>query len=131
VFIFVGAVLLCVLIIASLVLFGGFGNFAFNLGEKTLDISVNEQSRFIGAWSGESENSIIGNKVTFYSDGMVGLHGRIPDFETYSVDNGVLEIMLSGMVYFYNYEFSNNDNILKLSDVDSNDSTFYYRVIED
>ena len=130
-FIFVGAVLLCVLIIASLVLFGGFGNFAFNLGEKTLDISVNEQSRFIGAWSGESENSIIGNKVTFYSDGMVGLHGRIPDFETYSVDNGVLEIMLSGMVYFYNYEFSNNDNILKLSDVDSNDSTFYYRVIED
>ncbi len=114
IWILAGIIGILIIVISAWLFIGEFSSFAKSIGKKSEDIVLTEKSKFVGTWISNEDNTpmLLGNKVTFFSDGRIGLNDRIPDFESYIIQDCKLVIQLSGMEYFYDYSFSNNNNML-------------------
>ena len=127
--IFAGIIFLCVLILSAWFFIGNLGNFAQFLGKESTDIFANEKSRFIGSWETTEDSSL----YTFKPDGSF----------TYNYIQGTYEINKNNTVLLnydsyedsssllYTYQFSADDRILTLFDVDNLENHLIFTKIQE
>ena len=78
-------ILLCVLIVSAWVFFGNFGELAFRFRNSTEDLSIVEESKFIGSWV-QNETS---DKFVFFAD---STYVHSVDEGTWVVFNGTIQL---------------------------------------
>ena len=127
--VFTGVMGCCILVLSAWFFIGEIGGFAKFLGEESEEIANTEKSKFVGTWESQDETTLIllGNTVTFFSDGRVGLQGSMPNYETFQIENEKLIISLSGIQYTFDYLFSNDDNTLSLRNIKDGTTGIYIR----
>ena len=121
--IFAGIILLSVLLLSTWFFIGEVGNFAQFLGQKSQEIVEGEENKFIGTWETTG-----GPTLKLSSDGTAsnGLNNGI-----YEIKEGKLVITYSNLnswdedIYTYDYSFSNNDETLILTDINTEETTTY------
>ena len=120
--IFAGIILLCVLILSAWFFIGNLGNFAQFLGKESTDIFANEKSRFIGSWEATKNSSL----YMFKPDGSFIFSSKQGDYEI-NKNNTVLLNYGSYEDFStlrYTYQFSNDDTILTLTNIDNLEDIF-------
>ncbi len=127
--IFAGVVLLFVLILSAWFFIGNLDNFAQFLGKESTDIFANEKSRFIGTW--ETSNGL--STYNFKSDGSL-IYNYIQG--TYEInENNTLFLNYDSHedspTLLYTYQFSADDRILTLFDVDNLEDPLIFTKIPD
>ena len=128
---FAGIILLCVLILSTWFFIGNLGDLAKFLGKESENTFVDEKTRFIGTWESTKDFSC----YTFKTDGSFTynyIHG------TYEInENNILllnfDVETHDEDYYssdYNYQFSTDDTILTLYDVDTLETTIVLNKIQ-
>ena len=115
--IFAGIMLLCVLILSAWFFIGNLGNFAQFLGRESTEIFTNEKSRFVGTW--ETNDTLF--TYTFKPDGSF-IYNHVQGTYEINENNRVLLIYGHDEEYNslnYSYQFSTDDMILSLYDLDT------------
>jgi len=125
---FAGIILLCVLILSTWFFIGNLGNFAKFLGKESENTFVDEKTRFVGTWESTKDSS----RYTFKTDGSF----------TYSYMHGTYEINENNILLLnydhdedsnssnYNYQFSTDDTILTLYDIDTLEAAIVLKKIQ-
>jgi len=119
IYILAGAVFLLVLILMCWFFIFNYYEFATNLGKKSKDAALNEESRFIGTWETEyieEDNRFIGfNGIYVFSSDGTGSIGGLSS--TWDVEEGKLIIYYYERIssVSYEYSFSEDESILTLS----------------
>lgn len=116
--IFMKKLAIIVLIITCVGLSGCFGQ-------------IEEVDRFVGSWKLEegSYKGLFGESITFYSDRSVIISNSMGAI--YEVNNGTLVIKQGdgglGLQFVYDYSFSNNYNVLTISDISKGTSSTFIK----
>ena len=126
--IFAGIILLCVLILSAWFFIGNLGNFTQFLGRESTEIFANEKSRFIGTW--ETNDTLF--TYTFKSDGSF-IYNHVQG--TYEINENNRVLLIYGpdeesSSLNYSYQFSTDDTILNLYDVDTLEATIVLKKIQ-
>jgi hypothetical protein len=130
IYVLAGVVLFFVFVLMVWVFFFDFFDFASTLGDKSSDIALDEKSKFIGTWETtyiEDDERFVGfNGIYIFNTGQTGTIGGL--LCTWKIiDNKLIIYYYEGVATLtYDYEFSNDGNLLILTDI--NGSINFYRV---
>ena len=109
---FAGFILLIVLLLSGWVFFGNFGELAFRFRDASEDLSIVEESYFVGSWS----QNMTSDRFSFFAD---GTYLSIMDEGSWVVVNDTLQLTSMremSEVTVYRYSFSSDYLTLTLID---------------
>ena len=120
IYVLVGVVLLCVLVLSTWLFIGKIGGWAHILGDQSKKLVEDEQSHFIGSWMDVQNNTL----YTFARDGSY----YIEDFfvGSWVVNGGNFSLARSDdhTVVSFSYSFSDTDTRLILTDTDGHQTLY-------
>ena len=121
----VGIIFFCVLIIASILFFVRFGNWAFFLGESVTDTAENENDLFIGTWRAPNGTLLyrFHTNHTYYST----YPETIGSWRLENTDNNIVLEQKDGATLTFHYVFTMNTNTLTLTNILTNEKTICIR----